>query len=308
MRTAGYTVAETDPFAEPSPVQFAGRPLSPYVGRMRLLWATMRTTVLEHFPAPPAVRLEKAVYLQQVEDVYRADAYHSLSIEGYQVSDALIERVRSGAWKPDRDESDRQNRNALAARGYWQAFQRVKAAVEQVLDGGNAGEIADRVHPETIWVLDAVHGRSPQQLAAAIELLLNHQQLSIQESDVVLRALDHFRARPGLGFSDCLVLEIARKAGHLPLGTFDRPAVEAGGNARDCSGLAFLHPQVFMPSSVYAGQNRNTPVAIMTRPSSPRKRALPSSTKSSDSRTIPTTMRRMRSVPPTFAVMIQFSR
>ena len=50
MRTAGYTVAETDPFAEPSPVQFAGRPLSPYVGRMRLLWATMRTTVLEQFP------------------------------------------------------------------------------------------------------------------------------------------------------------------------------------------------------------------------------------------------------------------
>jgi len=148
MRTAGYTVAETDPFAEPSPVQFAGRPLSPYVGRMRLLWATMRTSVLEHFPAPPAVRPETAIYLQQLEDVYRADAYHSLSIEGYQVSDALIERVRSGAWNPDRDDTDRQNRNALAARGYWQAFQRVKAAIEQVFDGGNAGEIADRVHPD----------------------------------------------------------------------------------------------------------------------------------------------------------------
>jgi hypothetical protein len=148
MRTAGYTVAETDPFAEPSPVQFAGRPLSPYVGRMRLMWATMRTTVLENFPAPPAVRLEKAAYLQQMEDVYCADAYHSLSIEGYQVSEALIERVRSGAWTPDHDEADRQNRNALAARGYWQAFQRVTVAVEQVLDGGNAGEIADRAHPE----------------------------------------------------------------------------------------------------------------------------------------------------------------
>jgi len=148
MRTAGYTVAETDPFVEPSPVQLSGRLLSPYVGRMHLMWATMRATVLEHFPAPPAVRPDKAVYLQQVEDVYRADAYHSLSIEGYQVSDALIERVRSGAWNPDHDESDRQNRNALAARGYWQAFQRVKAAVGMVLDGGNAGEIADRVHAD----------------------------------------------------------------------------------------------------------------------------------------------------------------
>jgi len=148
MRTAGYTVTETDPFSEPSPVPFAGRPRSPYVGRMRLLWAKMRPTVLEHSPAPPAVRPEKAAYLQQVEDLYRADAYHSLSIEGYQVSDVLIERVRAGAWNPGRDEADRQNRDALAARGYWQAFQRVKAAVGQVLDGGNAGEIAARVHPE----------------------------------------------------------------------------------------------------------------------------------------------------------------
>jgi len=35
-------------------------------------------------------------------------------------------------------------------------------------------------------------------------------------------ALELFRWRPGLGFSDCLLLQLARKAGHLPLGTFDR--------------------------------------------------------------------------------------
>ena len=75
---------------------------------------------------------------------------------------------------------------------------------------------------ETIWVLDAVHERSAAQLAAAIEMLLNHAHLSVQDADVVGRALAQFRLRPALGFSDCLVLEIARKAGHLPLGTFDR--------------------------------------------------------------------------------------
>ena len=75
---------------------------------------------------------------------------------------------------------------------------------------------------ETIWVLDAVHQRSATQLAAAIEMLLNHEHLSIQDAEVVARALGRFRARPAIGFSDCLVLEIARKAGHLPLGTFDR--------------------------------------------------------------------------------------
>jgi len=93
-------------------------------------------------------------------------------------------------------------------------------AAEAFVAGG--AWVSQLVLAETIWVLDAVHERSATQLAAAIEMLLNHQQLSVQEADVVGRALEAFRARPALGFSDCLVLEIARKAGHLPLGTFDR--------------------------------------------------------------------------------------
>jgi hypothetical protein len=148
FRTAGYTVVEVDPFEEPSPLPYAGRLLSPYVGRLRLMWATMRGPVLQSFPAPPAAHTDPATYLKQVEDIYRADAYHSLSIEGYRVSDALIERVRSGRWNPDNNEEDKRNRNTLAVRGYWQAFQRVKAAVERVLAGENAGTVADRVHPE----------------------------------------------------------------------------------------------------------------------------------------------------------------
>ena len=53
-------------------------------------------------------------------------------------------------------------------------------------------------------------------------MLLNHKTLTVQDADVVAAALAHFRKRPALGFSDCMLLEIARKAGHLPLGTFDR--------------------------------------------------------------------------------------
>lgn len=82
--------------------------------------------------------------------------------------------------------------------------------------------VSHLVLAETIWVLDAVHERAPSQLATAIELLLDHEHLALQDRDVVARALDQFRAKPTLGFSDCLVLEIARKAGHLPLGTFDK--------------------------------------------------------------------------------------
>ena len=75
---------------------------------------------------------------------------------------------------------------------------------------------------ETLWVLDAVYGRSAENLASAVERLLAHAELTLQDADVVAAALGQFRAKPTLGFSDCLVLEVARKSGHLPLGTFDR--------------------------------------------------------------------------------------
>ena len=75
---------------------------------------------------------------------------------------------------------------------------------------------------EATWVLAAVYDRAPAEIASAVEMLLNHQTLTIQDSDVVSSALHHFRRRLALGFSDCMLLEIARKAGHLPLGTFDR--------------------------------------------------------------------------------------
>jgi predicted nucleic-acid-binding protein len=86
----------------------------------------------------------------------------------------------------------------------------------------NGAWVSQLVLAETLWVLDAVYERTSAQIARAIDLLLNHKQLTLQDADVVALALGHFRTRPSLGFSDCLVLEIARKAGHLPLGTFGK--------------------------------------------------------------------------------------
>lgn len=85
---------------------------------------------------------------------------------------------------------------------------------------------------ETLWVLDAVYGRSAKELAAALERLLAHAELTLQDADVVAAALAQFRAKPALGFSDCLVLEVARKCGHLPLGTFDRSLGKVAGAHR----------------------------------------------------------------------------
>lgn len=75
---------------------------------------------------------------------------------------------------------------------------------------------------ETTWMLEAVYDLGAAAIATAVEMLLNHKDLVLEEAGVVSNALANFRRRPALGFSDCLMLEVARKAGHLPLGTFDR--------------------------------------------------------------------------------------
>jgi predicted nucleic-acid-binding protein len=100
-------------------------------------------------------------------------------------------------------------------------------AAEKFTAGG--AWVSHLVLAETTWVLDAVYERSAEQVATAIEMLLNHNDLALQDPDVVIAALEQFRKRPALGFSDCLVLEIARKAGHLPLGTFDRNLAKLDG-------------------------------------------------------------------------------
>ena len=146
MRTAGYDIREKDPFETQIAVILPARELSPYVNRLRLMWQEMRGPIIERFPAAPGLPEDIRAYLKCVEDAYVVDAYHSLSIEGYRVSPELIERVRSGNWNPDRDENDREQRNALAARGYWQAYQAVRESIEKVLCGDNPGLVADDDH------------------------------------------------------------------------------------------------------------------------------------------------------------------
>lgn len=105
----------------------------------------------------------------------------------------------------------------------------VRAAEEFVASGAWVSHL---VLAETAWVLDAVYERTAEQIAAAIDMLLNHEHLTVQDAEVITAALENFRKRPVLGFSDCLALEIARKAGHLPLGTFDRDLAKLDGAVR----------------------------------------------------------------------------
>jgi len=103
-------------------------------------------------------------------------------------------------------------------------------AAERFAAGG--AWVSHVVLAEATWVLDAVYQRTAQQVVAAIDMLLNHKDFTLQDSDVVAAALEEFKKRPALGFSDCLVLEIARKAGQLPLATFDRNLAKLAGVER----------------------------------------------------------------------------
>lgn len=92
--------------------------------------------------------------------------------------------------------------------------------------------VSHLVLAETTWVLAAVYERSAAEIATAVELLLSHEHLTLQDADTVSAAVAHLRRRPSLGFSDCLVLEVSRKGGHLPLGTFDEPLSKLDGTER----------------------------------------------------------------------------
>ena len=149
MTAAGYGVRENDPFGELPIMTLPLREISPYVNRIKLLWQKMRGPVIDAFPHAPGLPRNKAAYLKGVEEAYVTDAYHSLSIEGYRVTASLIERVRSGSWNPKIHEQDREQRNAMAARGYWQAFQLVEQSIGKVLMGENPGAVAEQDH--RVW-------------------------------------------------------------------------------------------------------------------------------------------------------------
>ncbi len=143
---AVHDVRETDPFASGYAFAPVSSGTSPIVGRLRAVWESMRGVVVSIFPPPPGLPGDREAYLRFVDGIYESDAYHSLSIEGYRVTPDLIERVRSGVWDPDNNDADRQSRDALAARGYWQAFQIVKKTVTEIIDGGNPGALVRTAH------------------------------------------------------------------------------------------------------------------------------------------------------------------
>jgi predicted nucleic-acid-binding protein len=107
---------------------------------------------------------------------------------------------------------------------------RQAAAIEAFIQGG--AWVPTLALAESVWVLRSVYRKDSKEVLKAVEMLLEHQWLVLQDAEAVAGALDLSRARPSLGFTDCLLLELARKNGHLPLGTFDKNLANADGAER----------------------------------------------------------------------------
>lgn len=160
MRGAGHVVNEVNPLDRPLPtVVPGGRPQSPYVQRLRLMWADMREQIVTAFPPASGAPKDTDALLKDVEARYITDAYHSLSIEGYRVTATLIEKIRDGNWNPDGDEKDCTARDAMAARGYFETHHLVKEDLLGVVKGENAGAVFRHALPR--WY-QALFGPSVQ--------------------------------------------------------------------------------------------------------------------------------------------------
>ena len=133
-------VNELNPFTAPLPTVLpGGRTESPYVQRLRLMWAAMRETVIQTFPASQDKPADTEALLKEVEARYVSDAYHSLSIEGYRVSADLIEKIRNGNWSPDDNAADQATKDAMAAKGYFETHKIVKEDLIRIVGGENSG-------------------------------------------------------------------------------------------------------------------------------------------------------------------------
>jgi hypothetical protein len=146
FKQAYYEMREDDPFATKLAIDFNSRERSPYATRIRLMWMEMREVVIAHFPPAPGLPASKDDFIQSIEDIYITDAYHSLSIEKYKVTPQLIEKVSSGKWDAKENEQDKQQKDAMAARGYYQCFQSVKGSIHAILEDANAGAQVNKDH------------------------------------------------------------------------------------------------------------------------------------------------------------------
>ena len=160
MLRTGHRYREANPFlpetTERRSADHRQGATSPLALRMQTLWESAREPILKALPPAPGLPTDdrgRIRYLEDTDSAHAEDAYHSLSIEGYRVTPELIARVQGGGWNPEGDDEARQQRDALAARGYWQAYQAVRDTVEEILRGADPAPLFRKAHRDWYFQL-----------------------------------------------------------------------------------------------------------------------------------------------------------
>jgi len=141
LKAAGFPIVRK--IVPPEFPSASARIRSPYEGRINELWKDMRQAVVEAFPKSQGLQGSPEQVISRIQETYVHDAYHSLSIEGYRVSEELIEKIARGEWNPD-SVPDMEHIAAMAAKGYYDAFQQVTSDIGASLRGGNPAEVFER--------------------------------------------------------------------------------------------------------------------------------------------------------------------
>lgn len=151
MQSSGFTIIENNPFQEKPLLKGVSILKSPYSARIESLWEKTRADIIELFPKPARLAKERKRLIETIDNIYVQDAYHSLSIEGYQVSERLIEKIAEGNWQPEHNEEDRQQKNAMVAKGYYEAFKAVKNTINTMVNSNKPIKILQNKFPS--WYL-----------------------------------------------------------------------------------------------------------------------------------------------------------
>jgi Fic/DOC family len=136
LKAAGIIFQPENPFDRP-PILGNIMVNSPYAGRIEALWKSLRDEVIANFPPPN----RETTSIEIIEKIYNQDAYHSLSIEGYEVTADLIQKIGSGNWNPEQDLNDKHQADAMAAKGYFEVFKAVITCITKIRGGDKPGAV-----------------------------------------------------------------------------------------------------------------------------------------------------------------------
>jgi Uncharacterized conserved protein len=189
MKAAGYGVHEDNPFDDSGHALLdERRAATPAATRIKNLWAKMSRDVLESIDIEGTRFNDIEAYMEEIEERYVADALNSLSIEGYQVTEELIERVQSGSWNPEEHAGDADARNALAAKGYRLAYEEVRKDIRAILEGETSGPLLSYRHQD--WF------RAMFQPSVQAGIIEAHKLAGYRSHNVYLRGSSHVPLPP----------------------------------------------------------------------------------------------------------------